>query len=108
MAVQDLRSFVAAYEHAHPGEVTRVTDPVALEVDVMALVLEYERRRRYPILFFEQGAGQGIPIVSNVRATDTLLSELQTQEAALKTLERRLAEASGQRVAGIDTRLGET
>jgi hypothetical protein len=29
------------------------------------------------------------------RATDTLLSELQSQDAALKTLERRIAEAGG-------------
>src|SRR5215831_19931639 len=69
MAVQDLRSFVAAYEHAHPREVIRVADPVTLEEDVMALVLEYERRRRYPILFFEQVAGHDIPIVCNVVAS---------------------------------------
>jgi len=36
------------------------------------------------------------------RATDTLLSELQTQEAALKALERRIAEAGEQRVVRID------
>ena len=69
MPDQDLRSFVAAYERAHPGEVIRVTDPVALEEDVMALVLEYERRRRYPILFFERVAGHEIPIVCNVVAS---------------------------------------
>src|SRR5438445_694803 len=44
MADQDLRSFVAAYERAHPGEVIRVAEPVSIEEDVMALVLEYERR----------------------------------------------------------------
>jgi len=69
MAAQDLRSFVAAFEHAHPREVIRVADPVTLEEDVMALVLEYERRRRYPILFFEQVAGHDIPIVCNVVAS---------------------------------------
>jgi hypothetical protein len=36
------------------------------------------------------------------RATDTLLGELQTQEAALKALERRIAEAGGPRVARFD------
>jgi UbiD family decarboxylase len=69
MAGQDLRSFVAAYERAHPGEVIRVADQVSLEEDVMALVLEYERRRRYPILLFEKVAGQDIPIVCNVVAS---------------------------------------
>ena len=43
MAAQDLRSFVAAYAEAHPDEVVRVSEPVSIEHDVMALVLEYER-----------------------------------------------------------------
>src|SRR3989442_6824194 len=68
MAAQDLRGFVAAYEEAHPGEVIRVTEPVSIDEDVMALVLEYERRRRYPILLFDRVAGHDIPIVCNVVA----------------------------------------
>ena len=74
MADQDLRSFVAAYEQAHPGEVIRIAEPVSIEEDVMALVLEYERRRRYPILLFEQVAGHDIPIVCNVVASRRALA----------------------------------
>src|SRR5215471_18945797 len=66
---QDLRSFVAAYSDAHPADVVRVTDPVSIEHDVMALVLEYERRHRYPILIFEKVDGYTIPIVANVVAS---------------------------------------
>src|SRR5262245_9246448 len=36
------------------------------------------------------------------RATDTLLSELQTQEAALKALERRIAAMGGPRAVPVD------
>jgi hypothetical protein len=36
------------------------------------------------------------------RATETLLGELQTQEAALKALERRIADLDGRRVVPID------
>ena len=74
MAGQDLRSFVAAYERAHPGEVIRVPEPVSIEEDVMALVLEYERRRRYTILFFDRIAGHDIPIVCNVVASRRALA----------------------------------
>src|SRR5438552_10874683 len=74
MADQDLRSFVAAYERAHPGEVIRVAEPVSIEEDVMALVLEYERRRRSPILMFERIAGYDIPIVCNVVASRRALA----------------------------------
>src|SRR5439155_1075563 len=40
----------------------------------MALVLEYERRRRYPILFFEKVEGSDIPIVCNVVASRRALA----------------------------------
>ena len=66
---QDLRSFIGDYQRAFPGEVVRVTDPVGLEHDVMAVVLEYERRRRWPILLFEHVRGHTIPIVANVVAS---------------------------------------
>jgi 2,5-furandicarboxylate decarboxylase 1 len=74
MIAQDLRSFIAAYALAHPGEVLHVTEPVSIEHDVMALVLEYERRRRYPILVFERIDGYDIPIVSNVLASRRALA----------------------------------
>jgi UbiD family decarboxylase len=70
---QDLRSFVAAYGRAHPDEVVRVAEPVSAD-DVMALVLEYERRRRFPILIFEKVTGYDIPIVTNVVASRRALA----------------------------------
>jgi UbiD family decarboxylase len=71
---QDLRSFVTDYERAFPGEVVRVAEAVDLEHDVMAVVLEYERRRRWPILLFEQVRGHTIPIVANVVASRRALA----------------------------------
>src|SRR5204862_6880206 len=52
MSGQSVRDFVTAYERACPGEVVHVREPVTLEYDVMAVVLEYERRRRWPVLMF--------------------------------------------------------
>jgi UbiD family decarboxylase len=94
MTTQDLRSFVAAYAEAHPGEVIRIDTPVSIEHDVMALVLEYERRRRYPILLFEQVTGYDIPIVANVVASRRALAfALGVRESALgATYARRLKE----------------
>jgi len=84
MAGQDLRSFVDAYGRAHPSEVIRVTEPVSIEEDVMALVLEYERRRRFPILLFEKIAGYDIPIVCNAVASRRALAfALGVDERAL-------------------------
>jgi len=81
---QDLRSFVAAYAAADPGEVVRVGEPVSIEHDVMALVLEYERRRRHPILIFERIDGYDMPIVANVVASRRALAfALGVSESAL-------------------------
>src|SRR5262249_26500547 len=81
---QDLRSFVAAYGEAYPGEVVRVAEPISIEHDVMALVLEYERWRRYPILLFERVQGHDIPIVANVVASRRALAfALGVPEGAL-------------------------
>ena len=71
---QDLRSFVADYEQACPSEVVRVTEPVSLEYDAMALVLEYERRRRFPILLLEHVRGSDIPILCNAVASRRALA----------------------------------
>jgi UbiD family decarboxylase len=81
---QDLRSFVDAYATAFPAEVVRVRERVAAEHDVMALVLEYERRRRFPILIFEDVAGSDIPVVCNVVASRRALAwALGAPEVAL-------------------------
>ena len=89
---QSLRRFLAAYEAACPEEVVRIEDTVSLEHDVMALVLEYERRRRYPILMFEHIAGCDIPIVANVVASRRALA------FALDTTERGLAAEYARRI----------
>lgn len=90
---QDLRSFVHAYRRAHPAEVVTVSEPVGVEHDVMALVLEYERRRRHPILVFESVRGHDMPVVCNVVASRRVLA------FALGVPERDLAAEYARRIA---------
>lgn len=81
---QDLRSFVRAFEAAFPDDVVRVKEPVDLPYDIMALVLEYERRRRFPLLFFDNVRGHEIPVICNVVAGRRCLAKaLQVSEAEL-------------------------
>ena len=58
----------------------------------MALVLEYERRRRYPILFFDKVGDSGIPVVCNVVASRGALA------FALGVPERALAAEYARRI----------
>lgn len=66
---QDLRSFVDGYAAAYPEEFVRVTEAVNVGFDVQAIALELERRRRFPILLFENVEGFHIPVISNVMAS---------------------------------------
>ncbi len=66
---QDLRSFVEEYGKTYPGAFIRVTEPVSLQFDLQAIALDLERRRRFPILLFENIAGRDIPVICNVMAS---------------------------------------
>jgi hypothetical protein len=47
------RAEVGTHGESFPGSVLRVLEPVDLPYDIMALVLEFERRKRFPLLFFD-------------------------------------------------------
>src|SRR5258708_13872369 len=66
---QSLRGFVSTLERAHPDAVLRIAEPVDLAYQMQALALELERRRRFPVLIFEQVRGHSIPVISNVMAS---------------------------------------
>ena len=93
-AYQSLRGFISQLERAHPDEVMRVTEPVDLAFQMQALALELERRRRFPVLLFEQVRGHTIPVVSNVMASRRGLAlALGVEESALpETYAARLKE----------------
>lgn len=81
---QDLRSFVEDYGKAYPGEVIRIAEPVGLDLDLQAIALEFERRRRFPILLFENVHGHTIPVISNVTASRRALAfALGVEEARM-------------------------
>jgi len=91
---QSLRDFVSAVERAHPELVLRVTEPVEQQFQMQALALELERRRRFPVLFFEQVRGHSMPVVANVMASRRgLATALGVDESALpETYAARLKE----------------
>src|ERR1700736_1328521 len=66
---QSIRGFVSTLERAYPDAVLRVAEPVDQAFQMQALALELERRRRFPVLFFERVRGHSIPVVSNVMAS---------------------------------------
>src|SRR5229473_3605991 len=66
---QSIRGFVSTLERAYLDAVMRIAEPVDQAYQMQALALELERRRRFPVLLFEQVRGHSIPVVSNVMAS---------------------------------------
>ena len=93
-AYQSLRGFISRLDRSHPGEVVRIAEPVDLAYQMQALALELERRRRFPVLLFEQVRGHSNPVVSNVMASRKgLATALGVNEAELpETYAARLKE----------------
>jgi 2,5-furandicarboxylate decarboxylase 1 len=113
-AYQSLRGFISLLDRSHPGEVVRIAEPVDLAYQMQALTLELERRRRFPVLFFEQVRGHSIPVVSNVMASRMgLATALGVNEAELpETYAARLKEPVKPVVLGrppfaVDVRRGD-
>ncbi|MFQ5883416.1 MAG: UbiD family decarboxylase domain-containing protein, partial [Candidatus Methylomirabilales bacterium] len=81
---QDLRSFIREFEEEFPEDFLRIFEPVDLQYDIMALVLEYERRKRFPILLFENIQSHDMPVICNVVAgRRSLARALQVSRADL-------------------------
>ena len=69
---QSLRGFVSTLERAHPDLVVRIVEPVDQAYQMQALALELERRRRFPVLFFEQVRGHAIWALGELGAAEVL------------------------------------
>ncbi|MBI5248381.1 MAG: UbiD family decarboxylase [Desulfomonile tiedjei] len=72
---QDWRVFLQQYENRCPEEVLRIEQEISREYDSTALIVELERRRRFPVVVFERVDGSEFPVVANTLATRQRLAE---------------------------------
>jgi 2,5-furandicarboxylate decarboxylase 1 len=89
---KDLRSFIAELEATSPEDVARVTKPVSPRYEMSAVLTHLERRKRFPLLYFENVAGHNAPVVINAQASRRLLAmalKCQVEELATKFSERQ-------------------
>lgn len=66
---QDIHQFLAAYRAAFPEDVLTVREPVDANQDATALVWTLAARDRHPVLVFDNVAGLGTPMVTNLFAS---------------------------------------
>jgi 2,5-furandicarboxylate decarboxylase 1 len=81
---QDWREFLTSFETDRPQEVVHIEEEVDRKWIPSALVMELERRKRYPVVHFENVKGSRFPLICNVLATrERLARAIGVSEAQL-------------------------
>jgi 2,5-furandicarboxylate decarboxylase 1 len=89
---KELRGFIAELEAKSPEDVARVTKPVSPRYEMSAILTHLEKRKRFPLLYFENVEGGRAPVVINTMASRRLMAmalETTPQELARKFMERQ-------------------
>ncbi len=66
--MSNLRTFLGELEAKAPEEIWRIREEVDPSFEIAALVLELEKRKQAPVLWFERVRGSKFPLVTNVFA----------------------------------------
>ena len=88
---KDLRSFITELEAKSPNDIARVTKPISPRYEISALLTHLEKSKRFPLLYCENVAGSGAPVVVNAQASRRLMAR------ALECEPRDLARQYGER-----------
>ncbi|MBI2178694.1 MAG: UbiD family decarboxylase [Candidatus Tectomicrobia bacterium] len=90
---KDLRSFIARLEREAPDEVVRVRKPISSRYEISALLTHLERRKRFPLLIFEDVDEGKAPVVINVQGSRKLMGyalDCPPENLAPRFLERQV------------------
>jgi len=69
-------SLVDFLQQLPPEEILRISDPVELDYLPTALVLEMEKRQRFPVLWLERPIGFEMPVVANLFADRSRIARM--------------------------------
>ncbi|MEX0803174.1 MAG: UbiD family decarboxylase [Candidatus Binatia bacterium] len=89
---KDLRSFIAELEKNSPEDVARVTKQVSPRYEMSAVLTHLEKRKRFPLLIFENTENSRASVVINAQASRRLMSmalECRSEELARTFIERQ-------------------
>jgi UbiD family decarboxylase len=101
---KDLRSFIAELEARAPEDLARVTKPLSAQYEISALLTHLEKRRRFPLLYFENVAGGQAPVVINAQASRRLMA--LALECEPNELARKFAERQGKPIPPVEVQDG--
>ena len=89
---KDLRSFIAEVEAKSPDDIVRVRKPISPRYEISALLTHLEKRKRFPLLLFENVQDSRTPVVINAQVSRRLMAmalDCKPEELAIKFSERQ-------------------
>ncbi|WP_148136220.1 UbiD family decarboxylase [Candidatus Formimonas warabiya] len=66
---QDWREFLADFEESHPHDVLHIEQELKPQYEPTALIMELDRQKSYPVVYFHKIAGSEFPVIANTIAT---------------------------------------
>jgi UbiD family decarboxylase len=97
---KDLRSFIAELEAKSPGDIARVEKPISPRYEMSALLTHLEKRKRFPLLFFQHVDGSQAPVVINAQASRRLMAI--ALECTAEELSRKFSQRQGNPLSPIE------
>ena len=89
---KDLRSFIADLSTKSRDDIVHISKSISPRYEISALLTQLEKKKRLPLLYFENLTGHNVPVVINAQATRRLMAlamECQPEELARKFSERQ-------------------
>jgi 2,5-furandicarboxylate decarboxylase 1 len=71
---KDLRGFIAALETQSPEDIVRIKKPISPRYEISAILTHLEKRKRSPLLCFDNVEGGKAPVVINAQASRRLMA----------------------------------
>src|SRR4029077_14386849 len=71
---KDLRGFIAALETQAPEDIVRIKEPISPRYEISAILTHLEKRKRSPLLCFDNVEGGKAPVVINAQASRRLMA----------------------------------
>jgi 2,5-furandicarboxylate decarboxylase 1 len=89
---KDLRGFIAALETQSPEDIVRIKKPISPRYEMSAILTHLEKRKRSPLLCFDNVEGGKAPVVINAQASRRLMAlalECKPEDLARTFTERQ-------------------
>jgi len=97
---KDLRGFIAALDTQSPEDLVRIKKPISARYEISALLTHLEKRKRFPLLCFDNVEGSTAPVVINAQASRRLMA--LALECNAEDLARRFSERQSKPIPPIE------